>query len=107
MIWSRVVAGFQYAFATLSMATEAIIMIVAYIQARHILVYSRDLSLENSNPVGERKQAPFRKRGDACVCSLSGAAGMSEKEKLDQEIPIPPGVEEWVHVVEMQYKVES
>mmetsp|Transcript_55929 Transcript_55929/g.117024 ORF Transcript_55929/g.117024 Transcript_55929/m.117024 type:complete len:2321 (-) Transcript_55929:82-7044(-) len=38
-------------------ATEAIISIVAYTQARHILVYSQDLSPENKHPVSERKQA--------------------------------------------------
>ncbi len=35
---------------------------------------------------------------------------MSQKEKLDQEIPIPgipPEVEEWVNVVEMQYNIET
>jgi hypothetical protein len=32
---------------------------------------------------------------------------MSGKEKLDQEIPIPPEVEEWVNAAEMQYTVET
>ncbi len=89
------------------LSTEAILMLVAHIQARHILVHSRDLSLENSKFAGERKQARFGKRGEATVLSLSGAADMSGKEKLDQEIPIPPEVEEWVHAAEMQYNVET
>jgi hypothetical protein len=50
---------------------------------------------------------PFRKRGEERVLSLSGASYMSGKEKLDQEIPIPPEVEEWVNVVEVQYNVET
>ena len=32
---------------------------------------------------------------------------MSGKEKLDQETPIPPEVEEWVNAAEMQYNVET
>ena len=32
---------------------------------------------------------------------------MSGKEKLDQEMPIPPGVEEWVHAAETHYNVET
>jgi hypothetical protein len=50
---------------------------------------------------------PFRKRGEERVLSLSGASYMSGKEKLDQEIPIPPEVEESVNVAEMQYNVET
>ena len=45
---------------------------------------------------------PFRKRGEEKVVSLSGAMYMSGKEKLDQEIPIPPEIEQWVNSVEMQ-----
>jgi hypothetical protein len=64
-------------------APEAIIMIVAHIQARHILVHSRDLSLENSNSAGDRKQArlvavhpSFSAKWDADVIrSLFGATG--------------------------------
>jgi hypothetical protein len=42
---------------------------------------------------------PFRKRGDERVVSLPGAMYMSGKEKLDQEIPIPPESEQWVNSV--------
>jgi hypothetical protein len=45
---------------------------------------------------------PFRKRGEERVVSLSGAMYMSAKGKLDQEIPIPPEIEQWVNSVEMQ-----
>ncbi len=37
---------------------------------------------------------PFRRRGEERVVSLSGAMYTSEKEKLDQEIPIPPEIEQ-------------
>ena len=46
---------------------------------------------------------PFRKKGEERVVTLSGASYMSGKEKLDQEIPIPPEVEEWGNFAEMQY----
>ncbi len=36
---------------------------------------------------------PFRKRGEERVTSLSGGVFMSGKEQLDQEIPIPPEIE--------------
>jgi hypothetical protein len=78
-----------------------------YSGSAHSGSYSRDLSLENSNFAGERKQARFGKRGEARVLSLSGAGDMSGNEKLDQEMPIPPGVEEWVHAAETQYNVET
>jgi hypothetical protein len=32
---------------------------------------------------------------------------MSGKEKLDQEIPIPPEIEQWVNSVEMQYNLPT
>jgi hypothetical protein len=41
--------------------------------------------------------SPFRKRGEEKVVSLSGASYMSGKEKLDQEIPSPPEIEQWVN----------
>ena len=87
------------------LSTEAFIKIVVYIQARHI--QARTVETYHWRTAGERKQAPFGKRGEARVLSLAGAADMSGKEKLDQEMPIPPGVEEWVHAAEMQYNVET
>jgi hypothetical protein len=39
---------------------------------------------------------PFRKTGEERVVSLSGGVYMSGKEKLDQEIPLPPEIEEWI-----------
>jgi len=50
---------------------------------------------------------PFRKRGEERVLSLSGASFLSGREKLYQEIPIPPEVEEWVNIAQMQYNVET
>jgi hypothetical protein len=50
---------------------------------------------------------PFRKRVEVRVVSLSGAIYMSGKEKLDQEIPIPPEIEQWVNSVEMQYNLPT
>ena len=50
---------------------------------------------------------PFRKAGEERVVSLSGASYMSGKEKLDREIPIPPEIEEWANITEMQYNVET
>ncbi len=32
---------------------------------------------------------------------------MSGKEKLDQEIPIPPEIEQWVNSIEMQYNLPT
>ena len=37
---------------------------------------------------------PFRKTGEERVVSLSGGVYMSGKEKHDQEIPLPPEIEE-------------
>jgi hypothetical protein len=45
----------------------------------------------------------FRKRGEERVISLSGAIYMSGRKKPDQEIHIPPEVEQLVDSVEMQY----
>ncbi len=80
-------------------------MLVAHIQARQI--QARTVETYHWRTAGDRKQARFGKRGAARVLSLSGAADMSGKEKLDQEMPIPPEVEEWVHAAEMQYNVET
>ncbi len=80
-------------------------MIAVYIQARHI--QARTVETYHWRSAGDTKQARFGKRGEARLLSLSGAGDMSGKEKLDQEIPIPPGVEEWVHAAEMQYNVET
>jgi hypothetical protein len=44
---------------------------------------------------------PFRKAGEERVVSLSGAGNMSGKETLDQEIPLPPEIEDWVNSSEM------
>ena len=48
---------------------------------------------------------PFRKKGEERVTSLSGGIFMSGKDKgqLEQEIPLPPEVQEWVSSAEMQY----
>ena len=48
---------------------------------------------------------PFRKKGEERVTSLSEGIFMSGKDKglLEQEIPLPPEVQEWVISAEMQY----
>ncbi len=48
---------------------------------------------------------PFltRRRGEERGVSLSGANYMSGKEELDQEIPLPPEIEEWGKCAEMRY----
>ncbi len=50
---------------------------------------------------------PFRKAGEEQVVSLSGASHMSGNEKLDSEIPIPPDIEEWANITEMQYNLQT
>ena len=52
---------------------------------------------------------PFRKKGEERVTSLSGATFMSGKDKglLDQEIPLPPEVQEWVNSAEMHYDFQE
>jgi hypothetical protein len=47
---------------------------------------------------------PLLNTGEDRVVSLSGATYMSGKEELDREIPIPPEIEDWANVTEMQYK---
>ena len=46
---------------------------------------------------------PFRRSGEERVVSLSGANYMSGKEELDQEISLPPEIEEWGKCAEMRY----
>ncbi len=67
----------------------------------------KGIILHSTSVYSDPTYFPFRKRGEERVLSLSGASYMSGKEKLDQEIPIPPEVEEWVNVAEMQYHVET
>ena len=50
---------------------------------------------------------PFKNAGEERVVSLSGASCMSEKKALDRDTPIPPEVEEWVNITEMQYYVQE
>ncbi len=46
---------------------------------------------------------PFRRSGKERVVLLSGANYMSGKEELDQEIPLPPEIEEWGKCAETRY----
>ena len=57
----------------------------------------------STNVYSDPTYFPFRKKGEERVVSLSGAKYMSGKEQLDQEIPLPPEVEEWANYSEMQY----
>ena len=57
----------------------------------------------STNVYSDPTYFPFRNKGEERVVSLSGASYMSGKDKLDQEIPIPPEVEEWGRFSEMQY----
>ena len=61
----------------------------------------------STNVYSDPTYFPFRKSGEERVVSLSGASYMSGKEKLDQEIPIPPEVEEWGNLAEMQYENQT
>jgi hypothetical protein len=50
---------------------------------------------------------PFQRRGEEQAVSLSGANYMSGKEELDQEIPLPPEIEEWGKCAEMRYDYQT
>ncbi len=46
---------------------------------------------------------PFLRRGEERVVSWSGVNYISGKEEHDQEIPLPPEIEEWGKCAEMRY----
>ena len=50
---------------------------------------------------------PFRKTGEERVVSLSGGVYMSGKEKLDQEIPLPPEIEDWMSNARFENEVQT
>jgi hypothetical protein len=41
------------------------------------------------------------------ICHCAGYMSLAGKEKLDQEIPLPPEMEEWVNYSEMHHDVQT
>ena len=59
----------------------------------------------STNVYSDLTYFPFRKKGEERVTTLSGGIFMSgkDKESLEQEIPLPPEVQEWADYAEKYY----
>ena len=59
----------------------------------------------STNVYSDPSYFPFIKKGEERVTSLSEGIFMSvkDKESLEQEIPLPPEVQEWADYAEMHY----